>query len=182
MGRSWFPKGSKKDGLPHLHCWESVQGNLGKAVDFQTFIRRFLANSDGSPFRAKAWLAAAGAYNLVWGAVTILFPHVLFDWTGATRPSYPEIWQCVGMIVGVYGVGYLIAATKPRVHWPIVLVGLLGKVFGPIGFAKALYDGVFPPLFGVTILTNDLLWWVPFSMILLDAFQYHLRQAGTRSP
>jgi hypothetical protein len=151
-------------------------------VDLKKVWQALFANDSRSPSWATAWLVAAGAYNLIWGAVTILFPHVLFDWTGATRPSYPEIWQCVGMIVGVYGVGYLIAATKPRVHWPIVLVGLLGKVFGPIGFAKALYDGVFPPLFGVTILTNDLLWWVPFSMILLDAFQYHFRQAGARSP
>ena len=154
----------------------------GWAVDLKTLLTRFLANSDRAPFWARAWLAAAGAYNLGWGAVTILFPNALFDWTGAPRPSYPEIWQCVGMIVGVYGVGYLIAATRPRVHWPIVLVGLMGKVLGPIGFAKALYDGVFPPLFGLTILTNDLLWWVPFSMILVDAFRYHSRTAAEAQP
>jgi len=88
----------------------------------------------------------------------------------------------VGMIVGVYGVGYLISATKPRVHWPIVLVGLMGKILGPIGFAKALYDGVFPPLFGLTILTNDLLWWVPFGLILLDAFRHHTSGSGARLP
>ena len=44
----------------------------------------------------------------------------------------------MGMIVGVYGIGYLIAARDPRTHWPIVLVGLLGKVFGPIGFVALL--------------------------------------------
>ena len=77
------------------------------------------------------------------------------------------------MIVGVYGVGYLIAARDPARHWPIVLVGLLGKVFGPIGFAVALAKGVFPPLFAVTILTNDLIWWIPFALILMHARQYH---------
>ncbi len=118
------------------------------------------------------WLLAAGVYNLAWGTATIFFPHLLFDWTGITRCNYPEIWQGVGMIVGVYGVGYLIAASDSRRHWPIVLVGLLGKTFGPIGFADALVRGVFPPLFGLTILTNDLIWWVPFVMILVDAAQH----------
>ena len=118
------------------------------------------------------WLIAAGIYNLVWGTITIVMPHLLFDLTGAERLNYPEIWQCVGMIVGVYGIGYLIAAFDSRTHWPIVLVGLLGKIFSPIGFASTLVRGTFPPLFGLTILTNDLIWWVPFTMILLDAIRH----------
>lgn len=130
-----------------------------------------------APVWARWWLRAAGVYNLVWGGVTIACPNLLFDLTGTVRPNYPEIWQCVGMIVGVYGLGYLIAAENARRHWPIVLVGLLGKVLGPIGFAKALADGTFPPAFGLTILTNDLLWWVPFGLILLDAAR-HGRECG----
>jgi len=122
-----------------------------------------------SPKWAAYWLFAAGIYNLAWGAITIAFPNLIFDLTGAERINYPEIWQCVGMIVGVYGIGYLIAAWDSRTHWPIVLVGLLGKIFGPIGFCVALARGTFPPLFGVTILTNDLLWWIPFGLMLWDA-------------
>jgi len=124
-------------------------------------------------------LWAAGIYNLLWGAVTILFPHFLFDLAGIERINYPEIWQCVGMIVGVYGIGYIIAASDPRTHWPIVLVGLLGKIFGPMGFAVALLQGTFPPLFGLTILTNDLIWWVPFALILVDASKHRTRPDPT---
>ena len=132
-------------------------------------------SSDGtlSPPWASRWLWAAGIYNLTWGTLAITWPHLLFDLTGAERINYPEIWQCVGMIVGVYGIGYFIAAGDSRTHWPIVLVGLLGKVFGPIGFMVALLQGTFPPLFGLTILTNDLLWWIPFTMILRDAAKHH---------
>jgi len=122
-----------------------------------------------APVWASGWLVAAGIYNLLWGALTIGFPHLLFDLARIERINYPEIWQCVGMIVGVYGIGYLIAAGDPRTHWPIVLVGLLGKIFGPIGFVTSLLRGTFPPLFGLTILTNDLIWWIPFAMILWDA-------------
>jgi hypothetical protein len=124
------------------------------------------------PRWANRWLLAAGLYNLVWGAVIIAFPNWLFDATGIERINYPEIWQCVGMIVGVYGIGYLIAAGDSRTHWPIVLVVLLGKILGPIGFTMALLRGTFPPLFGLTILTNDLLWWIPFVMILRDAAKH----------
>ena len=124
-----------------------------------------------SPRWAFWWLSAAGIYNLVWGGLIIAWPHLLFDLTGAERINYPEIWQCVGMIVGVYGIGYLLAAYDSRGHWPIVLVGLLGKIFGPIGFVYALTQGTFPPGFGLTILTNDLLWWIPFTLILRDAWR-----------
>ncbi|MFM7806990.1 MAG: alkyl hydroperoxide reductase, partial [Planctomycetota bacterium] len=60
-------------------------------------------------------------------------------------------------------------------HWPIVLVGMLGKIFGPIGFAWTASRGAIPWHFGGTILTNDLLWWAPFGMILLAA---HRRSAA----
>ena len=128
-----------------------------------------------TPSWARRWLIAAGLYNLVWGAVVVVFPHLLFDLAGIERTNYPSIWQCVGMVVGVYGIGYLLAADDPRRHWPIVLVGLLGKIFGPIGFMIALGRGEFPPLFALTILTNDLIWWIPFVLILRDAAKNRAR-------
>lgn len=125
-----------------------------------------------APWMAR-WLVAAGIYNLIWGALTVLYPGWLFDLTGLEPPNYPFIWQCVGMIVGVYGVGYLAASTDPIRHWPIVLVGFLGKIFGPLGYAMGVMQGDVPPAFGVTLPTNDLVWWVPFGMILYHAAQAH---------
>ncbi len=124
------------------------------------------------------WLIAAGVYNLLWGGWVILFPGMLFDFAGMAQPNYPQLWQCIGMIVGVYGIGYLCAARDPMRHWPIVLVGLLGKVFGPIGFAQALWTGALPVAFGITILSNDLLWWVPFALILRHAWLGRERGTG----
>jgi len=126
---------------------------------------------------ARPWmgwvLRAAGVYNLAWGAVAILAPVWSFRAVGMEPPNYPELWQCIGMIVGVYGVGYLAAAADPLRHWPITLVGLLGKILGPIGFAGALLSGRFPLAFGWNILTNDLVWWLPFAGILLAAWRAH---------
>ena len=111
-------------------------------------------------------LKLAGVYNILWGSLVISFPNLMFDLAGMERPNYPELWQCVGMIVGVYGIGYWVASSDPVKHFPIVLVGFLGKILGPIGFAQALWTGRFTPVFGINILFNDLIWWVPFFMIL----------------
>jgi hypothetical protein len=99
---------------------------------------------------------------------------LLFEWAGITPPNYPELWQCIGMIVGVYGIGYLIAARDPVRHWPIVLVGLLGKIFGPIGFAWAWWRGTLPLAAGWVNVTNDLIWWWPFAAILAHAVRMQM--------
>jgi len=128
------------------------------------------ANRTAAPAWMGRVLVAAGVYNLLWGALTVLAPGWLFDLTGMERPNYPFIWQCVGMIVGVYGIGYLAAARDPLRHWPIVLVGFLGKIFGPVGYALGVMQGDVPPAFGVTLPTNDLVWWVPFALMLRAAW------------
>jgi hypothetical protein len=130
-----------------------------------------------APRWASLWLHVAAAYNLLWGAWVIAFPTHYFTLVGMDPPRYPELWQCVGMIVGVYGIGYAVAARDPLRHWPIVLVGLLGKVLGPIGFLQAILKGPLPWGFGWTLLTNDLVWWVPFAMILWRAFEASGRSA-----
>ena len=126
-----------------------------------------------APRWTRITLYCAAIYNVAWGATVIVAPLALFRWSGMEEPRYPQIWQCVGMIVGVYGVGYWIAASDPFRHWPIVFVGLLGKILGPIGFLNAVLNGSLPWLWGITIVTNDLIWWWPFSAMLYLAFRRH---------
>lgn len=114
-------------------------------------------------------LLAAGVYNLVWGGLVVLFPAMTLAWTGLPSGGNLALWQCIGMIVGVYGVGYAIAARDPLRHWPIVLVGLLGKVFGPIGAVLGYLRGELPAQLLLTNVTNDFIWWIPFTMILYAA-------------
>lgn len=128
----------------------------------------------------RAWLLAAALYNLVWGACVVLAPAATLRLLGAgdLPPAGLSIWQCLGMVIGVYGVGYAAASLDPLRHWPIVLVGLLGKVLGPVGFAWCALRGEIPWSFGLTIPTNDLLWWIPFAGILAAAWR-HASQDGT---
>jgi hypothetical protein len=94
---------------------------------------------------------AAAGYNALWGTAVVIFAH-------------PVAWKCVGMLVAVYAPGYWLAARRP--HPELVGVGLLGKVFGPIGFAWAAATGRLPLQFGFVILANDLVWWPAFATYL----------------
>lgn len=153
----------------------------------ETTSEGFPGSASGAPKWMSTTLWAAAIYNLAWGGWVVARPGDLFRLSGIEPPLYPGIWQCVGMIVGVYGVGYAIAATAPLRHWPIVLVGLLGKLFGPIGFLLNRWAagpgdaGVLPWNWAWTLVTNDLIWWVPFSMILYAAFRQAAGPASTEA-
>jgi len=124
-------------------------------------------------------LYLAALYNVAWGGLVLLFPGVLFRWAGMPAPNYPEIWQCLGMVVGVYGLGYALAARDPGRHWPIVLVGFLGKLFGPVGFLYAALRGRLPWVAGWLNVTNDLIWLVPFALILAYAYRVERARPGS---
>jgi hypothetical protein len=82
------------------------------------------------------------------------------------------------MIVGVYGIGYLIAAKDPVRHWPIVLVGFIGKVLGPAGMWWSVAEARLPANAIWICVSNDLIWWVPFAWVLARVFVNH-RKAAT---
>lgn len=141
------------------------------------------------PAWAHWTLRLAGIYNLLWGTWVVLRPYDLFDLTGIPRPSYVSIWQCVGMIVGVYGVGYLAASRAPLRHWPITLVGFLGKIFGPVGMLSMQWTmrpddpGYLPWSWLIVNLFNDLIWLPFFAGILwLAVRQFAIPAADTLQP
>lgn len=134
-----------------------------------------------SPWMRKVLLCAA-LYNLAWGAWVVARPFDLFQWAGIAPPNYPAVWQSVGMIVGVYGIAYALAAIDPVLFWPITLTGLIGKILGPIGFLGAALSGQLPWQFGVTILTNDLIWWAPFALILRGAWRQFREEPDAYGP
>lgn len=126
----------------------------------------------------RAVFAAAGAYNLAWGAYAALDPQWLFRFAGMPEMNHPAIFACLGMVVGVYGLLYLEVARVPERGFAIAAVGLLGKVLGPIGLARLIATGAWPPATLVLCLTNDFLWWIPFGVYLLDAWPCFRTDAG----
>jgi small multidrug resistance pump len=122
--------------------------------------------------RYRPWFYAAALYNLVWGGVTILFPRLFFELVGMPPLNYAALWQVVGMFVLVFAPAYWWAARRPARHRHMILIGLLGKLLGPLGFLWSVSTGQLPLVFGLTILTNDLIWWPAFGLFLRDAARH----------
>lgn len=120
----------------------------------------------------KAILFIAGIYNLLWGASVIFLPRFWFNLAKLDQPNYPQLWQDIGMMAAVLGVGYMIASTNPLRHWPVVLIGFLSKIFGPVGFLYYYMRGEMPLVVLNMHFTNDIIWWIPFGVILYNAYKH----------
>lgn len=118
---------------------------------------------------------AAGIYNIAWGLYSVYDPQWLFRFSGLPLQNHPQIFACLGMVVGLYGILYLEVARVPERGWLLAAVGLLGKVLGPIGLARLIGSGEWPPSTLILSVTNDFIWWVPFSIYLYDAWPFFRR-------
>jgi hypothetical protein len=108
----------------------------------------------------------AGCYNLAFGLWAGFFPLRFFELFDIPPPLYPEIWACLGMVVGVYGLLYWHAAWKLETAWPIIAIGLLGKVLGPIGMVLNVSEH-WPLRLAMLNVFNDVIWWLPFVLFLI---------------
>jgi hypothetical protein len=118
----------------------------------------------------QAVFIIAGVYNLGWGLFSALDPQWLFRFAGMPPLNYPEIFACLGMVVGLYGILYLEVARAPERGWLLAAVGLLGKTLGPIGWLMLVLRGRWPVATAILCVTNDLIWWIPFWLYLYDAW------------
>lgn len=130
-----------------------------------------LRSNDLPQHRSARWhgitLLGAGLQCLVWGVFIILWPAKSSLVYGFARPPVELfLWQGTGLVIVLFGIGYVIASTNPLQHWLIVLIGLLGKSLGPIGMAWSVYHGHVSPEVLYLIPINDLIWLIPFGLIL----------------
>lgn len=134
-----------------------------------------------TPCWMRKVLLAAGIYHLLFAGWAVLWPHLYFDWIGADRPNHPLLWQGVGIIMGILGVCFLIAAKNPIHHWMVALVGFTKFSLGVIGFGLAIFQHEIP-LHSVWMVTaDDLIWWPPFAGILWACLCAHAGVPPMRS-
>lgn len=118
----------------------------------------------------RAVFVAAGLYNILWGLYAVIDPQWLFRFAKMQNENHPQVFACLGMVLGLYGILYLEVARIPDRGWVIAAVGLAGKVLGPVGLARLIWTGIWPVRTGILCVTNDLIWWIPFGLYLYDAW------------
>lgn len=171
-GRGFFTARIFLQLLPILLAWwsrQSPEPSIFPALD--RFEAALMARWQQPYAWHSQWLWAAAWYNLGFGFWVVLFPDQAFALFDMPPAQYPFIWQSVGMIVGVYGLGYAFAALDEQREWIVVMVGWLGKLFGPIGFIYTFALGDLPLAFGTILLFNDLIWYPSFFGIMWRKFR-----------
>lgn len=127
--------------------------------------------------KAPAWMGRAlflaGLFYCAFAVFSACWPHLWFDWAGLQRPNFPMLWRGVGMVSGAFGIGFLIASRSPIRHWAIVLIGWLKMSLAITGFLGAAVLGELPMTAAMFAIIDDLVWWLPFAMILWAALQAH---------
>ena len=121
---------------------------------------------------------AAGGYNILWGLGSAVYPVWFFQLARMEEPRYPEVFACLGMVIGLYGVLYIRVALNPESGLWVALIGLIGKTLGPIGLVFLVVQGKWPVRSLFLIIANDIIWWIPFGLYLHDAW----RAAGMSPP
>ena len=128
----------------------------------------------------RAIFLCAGIYNVIWGVYAAWDPQWLFRYAGMPLANHPQIFACLGMVVGLYGILYFEVARLPESGWLLAMVGLAGKILGPIGLLVLLWQGTWPTATLVLCITNDFIWWIPFAVYLHDAWPHFRRSLGCR--
>ena len=118
----------------------------------------------------RAVFRTAGEYNILWGIYAIVDPQWFFRLIGLRQSNTPQIFATLGMVLGLYGILYLDVARRPTQGWMVAAVALTGKILGPLGLAWLILTGTWLPDTVILVLTNDLIWWIPFAWYLRDAW------------
>ena len=125
----------------------------------------------GTPAWERIALLVAGLQCLIWGVFIIAWPErSSLAYGFAQPPDELFLWQGMGLVIVLFGIGYAIASKNPSQHWVIILIGLLSKSLGPIGMAWSVHQGAVSSRVLYLIPINDLIWLIPFGMILLRVF------------
>lgn len=128
-----------------------------------------LLHKNSTSFRILMVIAAA--YHLVWGITIVLFPGFYFRFAGLPLPNYMELWQLNGVFTLIMGLGYLLVSFNPLRHWRIVLLGFLSKAFVVVWFLFNHFVQAPESIAFKGLLVNDIIWLIPFGMVLFAAYR-----------
>jgi small multidrug resistance pump len=118
----------------------------------------------------KPWmrwlLRFVGCYNLLAGLTMLVFYHECFKAIGVAKPNLMLPIQLVGVLVGLFGVGYLMVAANPVENRNLLLLGFWSKALGSaLGIGYVLL-GKLPLVFLPILFFADIVYLPPFAIIL----------------
>jgi hypothetical protein len=122
-------------------------------------------------------LVFAGCYNLLVGVNLTVFYHEMFKTLGLPKPSLIMYVQLVGILVALFGVGYLLVASNPLQNRNLMLLGFLSKLLGSILGTGYVLLGKMPPVFMVILIFSDIIYLPLFWIILRRIYRIAAERA-----
>lgn len=124
---------------------------------------------EGTQTPLSSWmhglLRFAGVYNIVAGLSMMVLYHEGFKALGLPKPEFNMPIQLVGVLVAIFGVGYLMVDRKPVENRNVLLLGLLSKFLGPMLAFYYVASGELPLVMLVVLFFADIIYWIPFWLI-----------------
>ena len=126
----------------------------------------------------RSVLRFGGWYNIFAGlAMICLYPQG-FRLLGIPVPEVALPIQLAGVLVGVFGVGYLLVDRYPIENRNVMLLGLLSKSIGPLFAFFYIANGQLPLVMIPILFFADLIYLVPFWMIWKRIGEFSKSEAG----
>ena len=113
----------------------------------------------------KRLLRFAGVFNISAGICMILFYHEGYRMLGVEKPELTLEIQVIGILVALFGVGYLRTASRPVENRDLLLLGMLSKGISSVFALGYIASGALPWWFAVVVFFADIVYVPPFWII-----------------
>jgi hypothetical protein len=114
----------------------------------------------------KFLLRFAGTFNILAGLSMICFYHEGYKMLGLKRPDLVMPLQLVGILVGLFGVGYHMVAANPVENRNLLVLGFWSKFLGSVLAIVYLTKGQLPMEFLGLLFFADIIY-LPFFAIII---------------
>jgi hypothetical protein len=119
-------------------------------------------------------LSLAGMYCCAFAVWTIGWPEQAYALTGCDATGHGNLVRVIGLFYLVFGISFFLAARDPIRHWRMVLLCTIKIVVVLAASLYSLWFGLLPKPLLLWLVVDDVVWLVPFLMILWSALQANL--------
>lgn len=111
-------------------------------------------------------LRFAGCFNLLAGLAMICLYHEGYKLLGIPKPALVLPVQVMGILVGLFGVGYLLVASSPVENRNLLLLGFWSKALSSLAVMHYVLKGQLPWSFVPVLFFADVIY-LPFFYVIL---------------
>ena len=118
-------------------------------------------------------LKFAGYYNLLAGLSMMILYHEGYEILGVPKPEFVLPIQLVGLLVAIFGVGYLMVDRQPSLNGNVLWLGLVSKTLGPLLALPWIFNGTLPVAMLAVLFFADTIYIWPFWKIYQTISNHH---------